>query len=367
MNFSNKHILLICVSSQGVINFRSNLIKKLLDNNYIVSIIAFDSLFKNDIEQLGCNFYCIEDNNRSINPLKILSLKKRYMKLIKQIQPSVVFTFMLKPNIFGVLASHKLKIKKIYSMVEGAGDAFINNTFKWKVIRFVICRLYKQSFKYVNKVFFLNNDDKNEFIKRKLISEEKCKKINGIGVDLEKFSEKPITVSNSFLMVARMLKSKGIFEYCECARKVKQKYPNAVFNYLGAEGNVRISDIQEYIDDNSIAYLGVTKDVRPYLVDATGLILPSYREGIPMSIMEAEAMGRAIITTNSVGCKETLIDGYNGFIVEQKNVDSLVEKAIWMIEHPEETIVMGQNSRRFAEEHFDQEKINEEIIEVIDK
>lgn len=364
---SNRHILMICVSSQGVINFRSGLVKKLLDKDYSISVITFDSFFKDEIEKMGCNFYCVDDNNRSINPLKILSLKKRYIKLIKEIKPDIVFTFMLKPNTFGVLAAHKLKVGKIYSMVEGAGDAFINDSLKWKIIRFVICKLYKRSFKHVNKVFFLNNDDKQEFISRRLVCEEKCKKIDGIGVDLEKFIEKPLIHSKTFLMVARMLKSKGILEYCECARKVKQKYPDAEFNYLGAEGNVKIFDIQEYINDGSINYLGTTKDVRPYLEDSTAIILPSYREGLPMSIMEAEAVGRAIITTNSVGCKETVKDGYNGFMVEKENVDLLVEKVIWMIEHPEETISMGQNSRKFAEEHFDQNKINEKIIEVISR
>lgn len=114
-----------------------------------------------------------------------------------------------------------------------------------------------------------------------------------------------------------MLKTKGVMEYCECARIVKQKYPDAVFNYLGSEGTVKIADIQEYIDDGSINYLGKTKDVRPYLEDCSVFVLPScYREGVPMSIMEAESVGRAIITYDNIGCRETVIDGYNGFLID---------------------------------------------------
>lgn len=214
-------------------------------------------------------------------------------------------------------------------------------------------------------MFFLNEDDKQEFIDRKLVQSGQCESIHGIGVDLERFSYRPIKNRRTFLMVARMLKTKGIYEYCECARLVRKKYPDAVFNYLGAEGNVKVVDIQEYIDDGSVRYLGTTNDVRPYLEECTAFILPSYREGLPMSIMEAEASGRAIITSDNVGCRDTVREGYNGFLVEKGNAQGLSEKAIRCIEHPEEAEQMGRNSRTFAEEHFDQEKINEKIVSIL--
>ena len=179
-----KKILLLCVSSQSVINFRKTLIKKLQAENYSVSVVAFDEDYKKDVQDLGVAFYCIQDKNRGLNPLKILSLKSKYYKLIKDISPDIVFSFMLKPNTFGVMGAKKAGVKKIFSMVEGAGDVFIKNTLKWKVIRFVVCLLYKQAFKSSNKVFFLNNDDKNEFVNRKLIKEEQGEIIHGIGVDL---------------------------------------------------------------------------------------------------------------------------------------------------------------------------------------
>lgn len=360
-----RKILLICAASKDVMNFRRHLILALLDANYKVSVIAFDKQRASDIEALGATFYCVEDENRSVNPLRVLSLTKRYRKIIKQVQPNVVFTFALKPNTFGVLAAKKEKVENIFSMVEGAGDVFINNTFKWRIIRRVVCRLYKKAFKNSKKVFFLNEDDKAEFIARGLVLPTQCEIVHGIGVDLEKFAFKPVVNDRTFLMVARMLKTKGIFEYCECARLVKQKYPDAVFNYLGAEGTVKVADIQEYIDDGSVCYLGTTTDVRPHLENCLLLLLSSYREGLPMSIMEAEATGRGIITSDNVGCRDTVVDGYNGFLVEQKDYKTMAEKCIWAIEHFEEAKCMGENARKFAEEHFSSEKINEKIITIV--
>lgn len=292
---------LLCVTSQSVLTFRRNLIQVLIEKGVDVHVCAFDDDYEARIEELGATFHCIEDKNRSLNPFKVLSLKNKYCKVIKEVKPDVVFTFMVKPNTFGVLAAKKAGVKKIFSMVEGAGDVFINDGLKWKIIRKGVCHLYKKAFRNSQKVFFLNKDDKAEFLRRKLVRETQCEIVHGIGVDLEKFADKPLKNHRTFLMVARMLKTKGVFEYCECARIVKRKYPDAVFNYLGAEGTVKLDDIREYIDDGSIVYLGTTDDVRPYYEDCAAYVLPSYREGMPMSVMEAEAVGRAIIATDVNG------------------------------------------------------------------
>lgn len=360
-----KKILLLCASSNSVRNFRQPLIRKLQNEGYRVGVCAFDDVNRELIEGLNVDFFYMPSHNRLLNPFHLLSLEKKYVKLIKEYQPDIVFTFVLKPNTFGVLAAKKAGVKKIYSMVEGAGDVFINNGLKWKVIRKFVCYLYKKAFKNSRKVFFLNNDDKAEFLSRKLVKEEQCEVIHGIGVDLERFAYKPVKNYKTFLMVARMLKTKGVYEYCKCARIVKQKYPDATFNYLGAEGTVKLADIQEYIDDGSICYLGTTKDVRPYLENALLLLLSSYREGMPMSIMEAESVGRGIITSDGVGCKDTVIDGQNGFIVPRGDYAQMAEKVIWCIEHPEDAEQMGKNARAFAEENFDERKINEYICRKI--
>ena len=362
MEQEQRKILLICNTSTNVITFRVSLIRTLKAKGLKVSVIAFDDRRKEEIETEGVEFYCVSGSNTSLNPLKMLGLKGEYRKIIEKINPDIVFTFMLKPNTFGVLAAKKSGVKNIYSMVEGAGDAFSNNSLKWKIIRFVICKLYKKSFKGCKRVFFLNNDDKAEFVKRKLVKEGQCEIVHGIGVDLQKFAYKPIINHKTFLMVARLVKTKGVFEYCKCARIVKQKYPEAQFNYLGGEHSLKVSDIQEYIDDGSINYLGETQNVLPYYENCTVNCLPSYREGFGLVIAEAGAVGRMSIACNVQGTKDAICDGYSGILVEPRNVDSLVKVVTSILNGKFNVEQMGKNARSFAEEHFDQTKINMQII-----
>lgn len=357
---------LIVNKSESVLTFRSCLISKLKEKGYDIGIIAQDDERQSDIAELDVSFYCVKQDNRGMNPLSILHYQNRIREILKNEKPDTVFTFQLKPNTFGVFAARGAGITNIFSMVEGVGDVFVKDTLPWKVIRAVVCLLYRMAFRLSKKVFFLNKEDKAEFLERKLIAEEKGIVIPGIGVDLEKFSHKPIKGYRTFLMVARLHKEKGVYEYCECARRVKKQYPDVSFQFLGPEREIKVADIQEYIDDGSIQYLGTVHDVRPYLEDCAAMVLPSYREGMPMSIMEAEAVGRVILTTDNIGCRDTVINGYNGFIIPHRDVDTLVEKSIYLIEHPEEVTRMGANSRRFAEERFDQKVINQKILEICD-
>ena len=366
-NLENKKILLICVTSQNVMTFRTGLIAALKARGFEVSVVAFDEEYKTEIEGLGVDFYCIPDSNRSMNPFKILSLQGKYEKLIKQIQPSTVFTFMLKPNTFGVQAARRAGVANIYSMVEGAGDAFVQDSLKWKIVRAVVCLLYRDAFRYAKRVFFLNEDDKAEFLSRELVTAVQCEQINGVGIDLNKFEFKPMQNQKNFLMVARMLQTKGIYEYCQAARLVKQKYPDAVFKYVGKEGDVTAENLREYIDENIIEYVGETRDVRPYYEECTANILPSWREGFGLVNAEAAAVGRPSITCDTIGTKETVRDGYNGFLTELKNPEELAEKIIYLIENPDEAKRMGENARKFAEECFAQEKINEKILSILEE
>lgn len=361
---AKEKITLIVNTSAAIKGFRYNLILKLKET-YEVSVIAFDEKYKKYADDMNISLYSVTASNRSIGIKENLSLVSQIQKIIEQISPDIVFTFQLKPNTFGVIAAHRAEVKRIYAMVEGAGDPFINTGLKWSVIRFVVCSLYKKALKYADKVIFLNKDDRKEFIDRKLVKEDRSVVIPGIGVDLERFAFKPVKNYKNVLMVARMLKTKGVMDYCQVAREVRKTHPDVTFSYLGAEGTIKLSDIQEYIDDGSIIYLGVTEDVRPYLENCLLLLLSSYREGLPMSIMEAEAVGRAIITTDNIGCRDSIEDGYNGFIVKLHDIKSYVQKVNFLIDNPDKAEEMGQNSRELAERRFDSRKINQQIIKVL--
>lgn len=368
MENEKKKILLICNTSQGIYTFRIPLINKLKKEGFEVSVLAFDNKYEDLLKKEDVSFECINDSNRSTNPLKILSLKNKYYKAIKRINPDIVFTFQLKPNTFGVLAAKKAKIQRIYSMIEGAGDAFVNKSLKWKLIKFVECKLYKKALKHAKNVFFLNNDDKHEFEKLKLVKGDQGVVINGIGVDLNKFKFSPVDKSsNKFIMIARLMKAKGALDYCKCAEIVKKSHPEAEFLYLGAEGDIKTSDIQPYIDNGSINYLGTTTDVRPYIQSSLVLLLKSYREGMPMTVMEAQSMGRGVIVSNCVGCRETVKDGYNGFVVNITDYEAMAKKCIEILENKQLAVTFGKNARTFAEENFNQEKINQKIYNIISK
>ncbi len=361
-----KSILIACPASRDIITFRKSLIYKLQQNGYKVSVIVFDSEYEKEILALDVGFYVVKDDNRGLNPFKLLTLRKRYQKVIKLIAPEIVFTFMLKPNVFCVKAAKKLKIENIFSMVEGGGDVFGNTGFKWKLIRAVVCSLYRSAFKISKKVFFTNHDDKAEFIERKLVKANQCEVIPGIGVDLTYFDYRPVKNTYTFLMVSRMLVTKGVLEYCEAARKVKKLYPHAIFNYLGGEGTVTLSDIQQYIDDGSICYLGTAKDVRPYYEDCAVQVLPTfYREGLVIVNVEAGAIGRPTITCDTIGARDTVKNGYNGFLIPIKDVSALAEKMIYFLENPSKVEAMGLNNRAFAEKYFNQTEINEKICKIL--
>ena len=359
-------ILLVCSKSSVVVNFRKRLIEKLQALGHNVCALAFDNEHEETIKERNIEFHYFNDANRSLNPFKVLSLKKRYAKAIKEINPDLVFTFMLKPNIYGVQGAKKAGYTNIYSMVEGAGDVFIYNSLKWKLIRKFVCHGYKKAFKNSKKIFFLNSDDKKDFVKRGLVKDEQCELVHGIGVDLEHFEYQPIENKQTFLMIARLLHTKGVFEYCESAKIVKEKCPNATFNIVGPEGTIKAEDLKSYTETGIINYLGAATDVRPFIKDCGIYVLPSYREGFSVSIMEAQAVGRAVITGDTNGTRDAVDDGYNGFLVPIKNSEALAEKMIYFLENQDMVTKMGSNARKRAEESFDHRVINEKICKIIE-
>ena len=363
-----KKVLFVCNSSQSIYTFRLPLIRRMEAAGYRVDTVSFDDKYDELLAQNNVHNHCVDNDNRSIDPLKIFRLKKSLQRLISELSPDLVLTFMAKPNIYGVQAAHKAGIKNVFSMVEGAGDPFLNSGLKWKLIKRIECHLYKKSFRYATKVFFLNRDDQSEFIRMHLVKKEQTALINGVGVDTEKFAYKELdTASNTFIMVARMLTTKGVLDYCECARLVREREPDARFLYLGGEGNLKVSDIEPYVKNGDIEYLGNVPDVRPHLAASLMLVLPSYREGKPMSVMEAEAVGRGVIVADTIGCRDMVMDGFNGFLVNLKDPQDMANKCLRVLRDKTVAKRMGENARKIAETILDQSIINDRIMEVLDE
>lgn len=360
----NNKIVLINNRNYSVIKFRKNLIESLKKEGYQVFLIIIDNS-EEKIEIKDVEIYYIPENNRSINPIGKFKMFMQIVSIIKKIKPNKVFTFQVSPNIFGVLAAKVCKVVDIYSMVEGAGDVFIYNSLKWKIIRCFTCLLYKEAFKFCKRILFLNSEDKEEFINRKLVNKKQCAIIHGIGVDTDYFSYVPIFNTNTFLMIARMMPAKGTIEYCEAARIVKKKYPKTVFNYIGEEFILTRNDIKEYIDDGTINYLGWQNDVRPFLNECYSCLSLSKREGLSMTLMEAASIGRASIVTNIAGNREIVTDNYNGYIIEDRDPKTIANKIILALNNTEKMIQMGRNSRELAVKTFNVDVINKEIIDII--
>lgn len=357
-------ILMINTTSESVISFRQDLINRFKDDNHDIFTIVNDNIREEDIKKLGVSVININQNNRSKNILKLFLYYKNIKKIVRDVKPDVIFSFQVKPNTLGILASRKY-CDNIFAMVEGLGDVFIKQNVMWKMIRMMVKQMYRRAFKFTEKVFFLNSDDLSYFVDNKIIESKKTILINGIGINIDKIEFKSIKKFNTFIMVARLLKSKGVIEYCEAAQICKKKGYLFEFLLIGGEAELKKKDIKKYIDTHVIKYIGFTQNVLSYLEESSVFVLPSYREGLPMSVMEAMAVGRAIITTKNPGCKETVIDNLNGYFVLSKDPYDLANKMILLMGDKNKIMDFGANSRKIVEEKFNQRTINNYIFNVI--
>jgi len=359
-------ILLINTASSTIINFRKDLIMHLQNTGYEVVVITMDSVYKEEIEQLNIKQYIVESSNRSVNVFSNLKYKKEIKKIIEIEKPDIVFSFQAKPNTLGIIAARNVKYK--FAMVEGRGDVFGIKKPLYAILRLILTSLYRKSFKKIDKVFFLNNEDFSYFVDKKIIKGEKGIIIKGIGINTNEFNKTPITNFETFIMVSRLLPSKGVMEYCEAAQIVREKGYNYKFLLVGNEAKITKKDIQKYIDNGSIEYLGLRKDVKSLLQSSTVFVLPSYyHEGLPISILEAMAIGRPILTTDSIGCKETIFDEKNGFKIKVKDPHDLADKMITIMKDVDLINKYGDYSRYLTESIFEQSIINILVLSEMNK
>ena len=370
MNNKKNRFLLIASHPASLINFRGPLIRSLTEKDLEVHVVAPD-IFQDketvsQLKDLDVRVHEIALKRTGMNPLADLKSIYQLYRLMKKIKPHYSMGYTHKPVIYGSIAAWFAGVPKRFALVTGLGYAFQSNV-SW--LKNLFSMLYRIALANVNKVFFQNPDDESLFYNLKIINDSNKKSVvvNGSGVDLDLFKPTPLPKATQFLLIARLLGDKGIREYFQAASLVRQKYSEVRFGLVGwidkNPNAINQKELQDFIDAGDVKFYGRMEDVKPAISQSSIFVLPSYSEGTPRTVLEAMAMGRPIITTDAPGCRETVINGHNGFLVPVKSVDELVASMIKFIEDPELIVRMGRLSRIFAEEKYDVKKVNKHMLE----
>jgi glycosyltransferase involved in cell wall biosynthesis len=364
-------IVVIADLMKSLAHFRGDLLSALVKAGHEVVACASgeDKEVLARFREMGVDYRTITLDRNGITPLMDLHYLLVLTRLLLKFRPDIVLSYTIKPVIYGSLAARFAGVPQSFSMITGLGYVFTGKTLKQRFVRAVVHLLYRLSLPQNHAVFFLNRDDLSLLTGLGLIQDPtQAVLVNGEGVDLNFFSEgPPRTTPPVFLLIARLLKDKGIAEYVDAARILKSSYPEAKFRLVGPfDSNpsaISRSQVAEWQREGVIEYLGETRDVRPYIAEASVFVLPSYyREGTPRSILEAMAMGRPIITTDAPGCRETVVEGENGFLVPVMDIDALVKAMERFIVQPDLIQWMGRRSREIAVEKYDVHKVNHVIM-----
>ena len=374
-------IIIIGTVASSLYGFRAHLIKSLVELNH--EVYAFTSEYKegdlSKIRALGAIPVSYNLNRGGINPLSDIKATLSLAKKIKLLQPDVVFSYFSKPVVFGTLAAKIAHTPNIIGMLEGLGYTFTEQpegmTYKTRIIKSIQIGLYKLALPKLDTLIFLNPDDPKDLLKKHAIKVNNVEILGGIGLNLEAYPYSPLPESRKekdirFLFIGRLLKEKGINEFVLAAKKVKQLYPEVKFTVLGAidkanPGAIKEVELERLISLNIIEHPGHVNNVTEWIANSHVFVLPSYREGVPRSTQEAMAIGRAIITTDVPGCRETVTDGRNGFLIERWNPDALAKKMIYFIENPEKIKEMGLESSKLAQEKYDANKVNKRLLQIL--
>ena len=377
----NKKIAIIGSTAYNLYNFRKDFIFACLEQGHQVYafVSEYDDQWLDIIKNLGATPISYQLSRGGLNPLSDLYSIFQLINKIKEIQPDIVFSYSTKPIIYATLAAYKTNVPYIYGMIEGLGSPFTihkhGQSLKTKFIRFVQISLYRLAFPYLDKIIFLNRDDPKDLVHRYNLPHKNnaIEVLGPIGLNLQEYAyTKWDTEKNlSFIFIARLIAEKGIFEYLEAARIVKEKYPDITFKIIGGldpENPTGLKQVQldQLIETGIIEYAGFVKDVNQRICESAVFVLPSYyREGIPRSTQEAMAIGRPVITTDVPGCNETVVEGVTGFLIPKWDVNALVKKMIYFIEYPEQVNKMGYQGFLYAKKNFNADHINHRLLQIL--
>ncbi len=355
-------IMIISPKNRTIYNFRGDLIKELISDGHEVLVTGPNYIDLTKIKKLGARFFWVPLNKNGINPISDYRYMKRLTRLLKQEKPDIVLSYTVKPVIYGSIAAKKANVKNIYAMITGVGYLFSGSTIKAKLLRRVAFILYKRALKVSNNVIFQNRDDAQDFIRNGLVSRDKVRLVNGSGVNMKHYARAPYPNQLTFFMLSRIMYSKGVHEYLKAAKIIKEKHPQVRFMLLGAIENIQDSIpfdvLKDYLDQGIVDYFGETGDVREYYKASSVYVLPSYREGIPRTVLEAMSMGRPIITTDTPGCRETVVHNKSGLLVPPQDVGALVEAMESFKDSPNSINEFGNESYKLCEEKFNVHKVN---------
>ncbi|WP_075167650.1 glycosyltransferase family 4 protein [Acinetobacter indicus] len=372
-------VVFIGTVASSFYGFRADLIRTLLKKGH--QVYAFTSEYTAEdlkkIEKLGATPITYTLNRGGLNPLADIIATYQLSKKIQAINPDLVFSYFSKPVIFGTLAAKLAKAPRVVGMLEGLGYTFTEQpeglSKKTQLIKKIQVFLYKIALPQLDQLIFLNPDDPKDLLEKYAINVKKVEVLGGIGLNLQDYPYQPLSnihLPLKFLFIGRLLKEKGIHEFVQAAKLVKKIYPDTEFTVLGAIdhhnlGALQQTELDSLISSNIIQYPGHVSNIKDWIADSHVFVLPSYREGVPRSTQEAMAIGRAVITTDVPGCRETVVDGVNGFLVPKWNPEALAEKMIYFIENPEQIQVMGAESYKIAVEKFDAEKVNQRLVNIL--
>jgi len=365
-----KKIIISINTTWNIYNFRLGLVKALLKQGYDVYAISPKDDYVEKLKEIGLKHIDIKINNKGTNPIEDMKLVYDYYKIFKEIKPDVALFYTIKPNIYGNIAAKFSSIKTI-SNISGLGTVFLHDNFSSKVARF----LYKIALKQPQKVFFQNNDDKDLFVKNNLIDPQKTDILPGSGINTEIFKPVYINKNNNkfiFLMIARLVRDKGIMEYIKAAEIIKDKYKDTVeFWILGSfyfnnPTAITPQEIKKWEEKNIIKYLGTSNNVKDFISKADCIILPSYREGLSRVLLESASMAKPIITTDVPGCRDVVDNGINGYLCEVRNYRDLsiqMEKMLNLSEKDRKE--MGNKGREKVIKYFKEEIVINKYLDAI--
>lgn len=361
-------IAIVLNTSWNIYNFRMNFVKALIAGGHEVHTVAPRDEFTVHLVEAGCVHHDIRMDSRGANPIKDFALIVELFTVYRRIRPDIVLHYTIKPNIYGTLAAALLRIP-VVNNVCGLGTAFLKNDITSAVAIF----LYRVSFRFARKVFFQNPSDLKLFLEKRLVPGRSADLLPGSGIDLSHF--KPAAFQRNgaftFLLISRLISDKGILEYIEAIRKLRAQGHNMRFQLLGAMDPTHRRGIQKKVIDRWVAegtveYLGSTRDVRKYINNADCIVLPSYREGTPRTLLEAAGSSKPIVATDVPGCNNVVRHNYNGLLCKLKDSDDLAEKMHTMASLNDETLRrMGEQGRIKVEAEYDDSIVIDRYLETL--